>query len=148
GGGGGAFSNATRTHGKRPATRSRMSAHRHDIATRSAADYYDRVAETWDTACGAARQNARFARQMQEALKALLSGAGKSAVALELGAGTGPYVEITAPLFARLIACDISAGMLRVFRRRIERLGLANVTVLQAHACDLREVEAPSLERV
>jgi len=26
-----------------------MSAHQHDIATPSAADYYDRVAETWDT---------------------------------------------------------------------------------------------------
>ena len=52
-----------------------MSAHQHDIATQSAADYYDRVAETWDTTHGAARQNARFARQMQEALKALLSGA-------------------------------------------------------------------------
>src|SRR5262249_28629889 len=35
-----------------------------------------------------------------------------------------------------------------VFRRRIERLGLANVTVLQADACDLREVEAASVDVV
>jgi len=32
--------------------------------------------------------------------------------------------------------------MRRAFCRRIERLGLANVTVLQADACDLREVVA------
>jgi hypothetical protein len=59
-----------------------MSAHQHDTATQSAADYYDRVAETWDTTHGAVRQNARFARQMQQALKALLSGAAQAPSAL------------------------------------------------------------------
>ena len=38
--------------------------------------------------------------------------------------------------------------MRRVFRRSIERLGLANVTVLQADACDMREVVAASVDVV
>jgi ubiquinone/menaquinone biosynthesis C-methylase UbiE len=121
----------------------------HNMAPQSAAaDYYDRVAETWDITYGAARYNAHFDHQMRESLKALLSGVHTSAVALELGAGTGPYVEITAPLFAKLIACDISAGMLQVFRRRIERFSLANVTLLQADACDLSAVETASVDVV
>ena len=104
----------------------------------SVADYYDRVASTWDQTHGVARQNPRFARQVRDHLKSLLSRADRSATtALELGAGTGPYVDVTAPLFARLIATDLSDGMLTVFARRISQLGLTNVALMRQDACDL-----------
>jgi ubiquinone/menaquinone biosynthesis C-methylase UbiE len=114
----------------------------------SAAEYYDQAAETWDETHGAARQNARFARQIRDNLRMLLSPVDRSAVALELGAGTGPRVDFTAPLFARLLATDISDGMLDVFARRLVQLGLTNVTLLRQDACDLREIATESMDLV
>jgi hypothetical protein len=67
----------------------------------SAAAYYDSVAESWDTSHGADRQNQYFAGELRSSLKSLLTGGGP--IALELGAGTGAYVDVTAPLFEKLI---------------------------------------------
>jgi ubiquinone/menaquinone biosynthesis C-methylase UbiE len=119
-----------------------------DRSPSSITDYYDRAAETWDGTHGAARQNPRFAGQIRNSLKALLSLVDRSATALELGAGTGPYVDIAAPLFARLIATDVSEGMLAVFARRVAQLGLTNVTLLRQDACDLRKIATGSVDMV
>jgi ubiquinone/menaquinone biosynthesis C-methylase UbiE len=119
-----------------------------DRSLASVADYYDRAADSWDRTHGAARQNPRFARQIRDSLRALLSAADRSATALELGAGTGPRVDTTAPLFARLIAIDVSDGMLAVFARRIAQLGLTNVTLLRQDACDLRKIATESVDVV
>src|SRR6266480_6007550 len=89
-------------------------------------DYYDRVAETWDATEGAQCYNVYFARQLCDHLKALLADSAGKPLALELGAGTGPYVDVTAPLFGNLIAADVSRGMLAVLERRIKQLGLTN----------------------
>jgi ubiquinone/menaquinone biosynthesis C-methylase UbiE len=119
-----------------------------DRSSTTIADYYDRAAETWDGTHGAARQNRRFARQIRKSLKALLSVVDRGATALELGAGTGPYVDIAAPLFTRLIATDLSEGMLTVFARRVAQLELTNVTLLRQDACDLREIATGSVDMV
>jgi ubiquinone/menaquinone biosynthesis C-methylase UbiE len=114
----------------------------------SAGDYYDRVAETWDQTHGVACQNPRFARQVRDHLKSLLSRVDRNATALELGAGTGPYVDVTAPLFGRLIATDLSDGMLAVFARRISQLGLTNVALMRQDACNLSEIANESVDVV
>jgi ubiquinone/menaquinone biosynthesis C-methylase UbiE len=117
-----------------------------DRSSASIADYYDRAAETWDATHGAARQNPRFARQIRNTLERLLSRADRTGTALELGAGTGPYLDIAAPFFARLIATDLSDGMLAVCARRVAQLGLTNVTLLRHDACDLREIATESID--
>jgi ubiquinone/menaquinone biosynthesis C-methylase UbiE len=112
------------------------------------ADYYNRVAGTWDATEGTESHNSHFRGQLQDRLKLLMEkSAGKSS-AIELGAGTGPYLHVTAPLFERLIATDISGGMLTVLESRIGHLGLANVVVLQQDAYDLREIESASVDVV
>lgn len=111
-------------------------------------DYYDRVAETWDATEGAECYNSYFACQLRDHLKALLADSAGKPSALELGAGTGPYVDVTAPMFGKLIATDVSRGMLAVLERRIEQLGLTNVVILQQDACDLRAIETASLDVV
>jgi ubiquinone/menaquinone biosynthesis C-methylase UbiE len=117
-----------------------------DRSPPSIADYYDRAAETWDHTHGAGRQNPRFAHQIRASLERLLSPADRTATALELGAGTGPYVDTTAPLFARLIATDLSDGMLTIFARRIAQLGVTNVILLRQDACDLCEIATASVD--
>jgi ubiquinone/menaquinone biosynthesis C-methylase UbiE len=114
----------------------------------SIADYYDRAAETWDKSHGAERLSARFARQLQGRLKLLLADVPSGARALELGAGTGPYIGITAPLFGSVIATDLSEGMLAVFARRLRLLGLPNVTLMQQDACELAGIGPESVDVV
>ena len=115
---------------------------------RSVADYYDGVAETWDKSYGIERLSARFASQLRSQLKRLLADAPSGAQALELGAGTGPYIGITAPLFASVIATDLSEGMLAVFARRLRSLGLSNVTLMQQDACELAGIASESIDVV
>jgi ubiquinone/menaquinone biosynthesis C-methylase UbiE len=119
-----------------------------DRSPASIADYYDRTAETWDGTHGAARQNPRFARQIRNSLKALLSLVDRSATVLELGAGTGPYVDIAASLFTHVIATDVSEGMLAVFARRVAQLELTNVTLLRQDACNLCKIATSSVDMV
>lgn len=119
-----------------------------DLSNNSVADYYNTVAETWDSTPGAGRQNERFSRQLRASLMALLTDDAGSAVALELGVGTGPYVGLTAPLFGKLIALDVSSEMLAVLAQRISKLGLTNVELLRQDACDLPDVQAASVDVV
>jgi ubiquinone/menaquinone biosynthesis C-methylase UbiE len=119
-----------------------------DRSPASIADYYDRVAETWDKSHGAERLSARFARQMHGRLKLLLSDVPRGAQALELGAGTGPYIGITAPLFGSVIATDLSESMLAVFARRLRALGLPNVTLMRQDACELTGIAPESVDVV
>jgi ubiquinone/menaquinone biosynthesis C-methylase UbiE len=119
-----------------------------DRSPASIADYYDRAAETWDKSHGAERLSARFARQLHGRLKLLLADIPSGAQALELGAGTGPYIGITAPLFGNVIATDLSEGMLAVFARRLRALGLPNVTLMQQDACELTGIAPESVDVV
>jgi ubiquinone/menaquinone biosynthesis C-methylase UbiE len=119
-----------------------------DRSSTTIADYYDRVAETWDKSHGAERLSPRFARQMHDRLKLLFADIPSGAQALELGAGTGPYIGITAPLFGSVIATDVSEGMLAVFARRLRALGLSNVTLMQQDACELSGIAPESVDVV
>jgi SAM-dependent methyltransferase/uncharacterized membrane protein YbhN (UPF0104 family) len=114
----------------------------------STVDYYDRVAETWDKSHGSERQSARFARQIRDQIKLLLASVPAEAQALELGAGTGPYIGITAPLFGHVIATDFSEGMLAIFARRLRALGLNNVTLFRQDACTLSGIAPESVDVV
>jgi ubiquinone/menaquinone biosynthesis C-methylase UbiE len=119
-----------------------------DRSPASILDYYDRAAETWDKSHGAERQSARFARQLHGCLKLLLADLPDGAQALEVGAGTGPYIGITAPLFGSVIATDLSEGMLAVFARRLRALGLPNVTLMQQDAYELSGIAPKSVDVV
>lgn len=112
------------------------------------ADYYNRHAESWDESYGVGRQNQFFARQLRDNLRLMLSNIACDARALELGAGTGAYVEITASMIGHLIATDWSVGMLAVFARRLIKLGLTNVTLMQEDACELTGITPQNLDVV
>lgn len=116
-------------------------------STRNAAeDYYDLVAETWDRIHGVERHNPLFVRQLRDRLRALLEESMGQSLALELGAGTGPNIDVAASLFRSVIATDISAGMLDVLRRRLAASAVANVSVMRADACNLVDVAGGSVD--
>jgi phosphatidylethanolamine/phosphatidyl-N-methylethanolamine N-methyltransferase len=55
---------------------------------------------------------------------------------LDMGIGTGASLQYF-PDRGRIIGIDLSAGMLRLCRRRIRELGITNVDVFQANALQL-----------
>lgn len=114
---------------------------------RKAAEYYDTVAANWD-ADHSARMNAHFRAQLRASIRKLLSSATSTSIALELGAGTGPNIDIASKLFGRVIGVDVSAGMLEVLARRVEALGIGNVTLLEGDACELPRIDAASVDVV
>jgi SAM-dependent methyltransferase len=116
-----------------------------DEHSSSVARFYDQAAQDWD-ASHADRHNPVFARQFRAALERLLAPAKGAALAVELGAGTGPYIGIVAPLVARLVCTDISSGMLEVLTQRRDRLGLQNVEVLQQDAAKLDGIAEASAD--
>jgi len=114
----------------------------------SVAAYYDRMAPRWDDEHGVNRLNPHFARRLRRNLHDLLASEAGRATALELGAGTGPYVDVVAPLFKTLIASDLSRGMLDECALRLGRLGIANVRLSRMDACDLGDVASGSVDVV
>src|SRR5262249_37612611 len=103
--------------------RRRMTTHQGiEPSTNQVTDYYDRVAESWDAKEGSERYNPYFACQLRDHLKTLLADSAGKPPALELGAATGPYVAVTAPLFGKLIAADLTSRILALLERLIAPL--------------------------
>jgi ubiquinone/menaquinone biosynthesis C-methylase UbiE len=119
-----------------------------DGSVASVAGYYNGAAETWDELHGIGRQNPRFVHQMRENIRGIFAGVPRDAVAVELGAGTGPYLETIAPMVRRLIAVDVSEGMLAVCARRIAAGAVANVSLVQDDACELRTIAPATADMV
>jgi SAM-dependent methyltransferase len=69
-------------------------------------------------------------------------GLGPDTTVLDLGAGPGTFAVAIAPLCRSVVAVDVSPAMVAVLRDRVDQLGLANVTVVEAgflsyeHECD------------
>ena len=59
-------------------------------------------------------------------------GLGPDSLVVVIGAGTGTFAVSAAPLCRWLVAVDVSPAMTAALRTRIERLGLDNVTVVDA----------------
>ena len=78
----------------------------------------------------------------------MFAGVPGGALAVELGAGTGPYLEITAPMVQRLIAVDVSEGMLAMCARRVAAGAIGNVLLMQEDACELRSIATATVDMV
>ena len=90
--------------------------------------FYDRYADEWDSRFGSARSVAAFHR-IRLASFLRVARLKPAEQAMELGVGTGPYVDAIAPLVRRLVCVDGSVKMLERFRA--EHQSLRNVTTLR-----------------
>jgi ubiquinone/menaquinone biosynthesis C-methylase UbiE len=59
-------------------------------------------------------------------------GLGPDSLVVDLGAGTGTFAVSVAPSCRQVVAVDVSTVMTTALRTRVERLGLDNVTVVDA----------------
>ncbi len=93
-------------------------------------DFWDRMADTYDDL----EENA-FYREMVATVVAEMERAGALSPdfsLFDLCCGTGTYTLRFAPRVRRVVALDVSSGMLAVLRRKLEAAGLRNVEVVEA----------------
>jgi 2-polyprenyl-3-methyl-5-hydroxy-6-metoxy-1,4-benzoquinol methylase len=104
-------------------------------SSREVIAFYDRYAATWDERFGGQRSVVDFHRlRLQSFLR--VADLKKTDRLVELGVGTGAYLEALTPLVKELIAIDGSAQMLEVLQAR--RGNLSNIKLLQV------DLEQPS----
>ena len=96
-----------------------------ELSKEGVAKSYDRLAPVYDWLFGPV-----FRKGRAESIKVAEKAAGKGGRILEIGVGTG----ISLPFYSRdtrLVGADISEDMLKVARKRVEKLGLANVESIE-----------------
>jgi len=108
--------------------------------------FYDTYAESWDTRFGATPSTAHFLEQRWRSFEQVLEDDVGQGNALELGVGTGIYIERVSRIFGRVLAVDGSQRMLAVLEKRIRDLGLENVSTLQTDVLSLKGVEPESAD--
>ncbi len=98
---------------------------------RSSADvleFYSKYAASWDDRFAARRSTTAFHRaRLQSFLR--LANLRKTDVIIEIGAGTGPYLDALSPLVGKIICIDGSPKMLDVLSSK--HRSLENVQILQ-----------------
>lgn len=96
--------------------------------TRSARDvraFFERVAADWDT-MRLAYYDERVIEKMAE-----VSGVDEGMTVADVGTGTGFVAAGIAPRVGRVVAVDNSLAMLKVAKRNLAELGIANVELLE-----------------
>lgn len=61
--------------------------------------------------------------------------------AIELGVGTGVYIEKASRLFESVIALDGSQNMIDILQSRINKYNIVNVSTIQANVVDLDKID-------
>jgi SAM-dependent methyltransferase len=97
--------------------------------SRDVLGFYDRYAESWDERFGNVESTTLFHRMRLESLLHLARFR-PSDRAVELGVGTGPYVDRIAPLVASLRCVDGAPGMLDVLKRKHSHLNNVDVALI------------------
>ena len=93
-------------------------------------DFWDRMADTYDEL-----EKQSFYRDMVESVVAEMRRVGALApefTLLDVCCGTGTYTVRFAPRVRRVVALDISPGMLTVLRGKLREAGIENVEVVEA----------------
>lgn len=110
--------------------------------------FYDDYAETWDDRFQKTPGTKIFIEERWRTFEEALSLVSRRKVAVELGVGTGVYIDKVARLFETVIAVDGSGRMLEVLRNKLSVLGTDNVQVQKANVLNLEAIEDDSVDVV
>jgi ubiquinone/menaquinone biosynthesis C-methylase UbiE len=111
--------------------------------------FYDDYAQNWNERFGKKESTSHFIeRRWRSFEKALIySGCNKS-TALELGVGSGVYIEQCSKIFDKIVAVDGSNKMLSQLKIRLKKLNVENVRAVVANVIDLSKVPDSSVDCV
>lgn len=100
------------------------------LRARSAAAFFDSVAETWDTVRGLHFSEDAIERALLESI-----GEGPFRQAVDMGTGTGKMLTLLEPHVERIEGLDLSHQMLTVARDNLLRSGATRASVRHGDAC-------------
>jgi len=98
----------------------------------AATDYFERVADTWDTVRSLHYPNEAIERAVLD-----VAGAGPFEHVIDIGTGTGRMLTLFAPLAVTADGIDLSHKMLTVARANIAKSGIENAQVQKGDAAAL-----------
>lgn len=114
-----------------------------------AKEYYDKVASQWDAEYGSGNHSSFFAARLRSNIGNILDQShGPDGLAVELGAGTGPYVDMLSSRYVEVLATDLSPKMVEGIRQRVQHQGLLNVQQQVLDAMDMNEITDGSVALV
>ena len=107
---------------------------------------YDSLADHYDQGLGF--RSPQFATRMRQVITRLLQPSAGGRLALELGAGTGWMLDVTAPMFQELHAVEQSTGMLRICQQVIAATGLRTAHAYAGDATSLDGIAPASIDAI
>jgi ubiquinone/menaquinone biosynthesis C-methylase UbiE len=109
---------------------------------------YDDYAASWDQRFGESCSTKHFLERRLMSFLTILGDGWHQSKAVELGVGTGAYIEQLSKLFSHIIAVDGSTGMLRELKKKLQAQGTKNVSALQANVLFMPEIADSSVDVV
>lgn len=106
-----------------------------DNDSMDSANRFDRLAATWDENPVRVKMARAVANKMSERVHLT-----KNMSAMEFGCGTGLVTVLMAPFLGSILAVDSSESMLAELRRKIDDIGIANISY---HKLDIGEQAVP-----
>jgi ubiquinone/menaquinone biosynthesis C-methylase UbiE len=111
--------------------------------------FYDEYASSWDDRFGDLFTTHYFIeRRWRSFVEAVDHCKIDNIAAVELGVGTGVYIERTAKMFSCITAIDGSEKMLRALRYKVEEKNISNVSVLRSNILQLEQIKDSSFDCV
>lgn len=110
--------------------------------------FYDDYAASWDQRFGQGPSTQHFLDKRWASFLKLLPRETKALHALELGVGTGVYIERAHLLFRHVTAVDGAAGMLQELKTKLQQRKIENVATLLSDVVVLKGVPDASVDIV
>ena len=111
--------------------------------------FYDAYASSWDDRFGKYFATNYF---LERRWKSFAEAVSKSQVAkshaIELGVGTGIYIDRVSMLFESIIALDGSQNMINIVQNKIKKNKISNVSTICANVVDLNKIDTASTDCV
>lgn len=110
-------------------------------------EFYEKYSKTWDERFGSGVSAQYFLECRWNSFVNIFGDANKN-IALELGVGTGIYIDRCSRLFKKVTAVDGSRGMIEMLEKKLSANNISNVNVLQSDVLDLSAIATNSIDIV
>lgn len=112
-------------------------------------DFYDNYASKWDKRFGTLKSSEYFLNQRFRTFEKLIGETKmKSLTGLELGVGTGVYIENTAKIFKKIYAVDGSENMIKELNLKVKNNHISNVKTYVSNVLELNDIDSNSIDVV
>jgi ubiquinone/menaquinone biosynthesis C-methylase UbiE len=109
-------------------------------------EFYDHYAHSWDNRFGLSMSTKHFIEKRWESFERVLGNSKKSDLALELGVGTGIYIDRASKLFSKILAVDGSKKMLIELNKKLDEKKIRNVSTLHSNVLSISEVSNETID--